>query len=44
MTQAGFQKNSKMYAGSERAWPEVLSSVKTYVDTGRPLEFAWKHP
>jgi hypothetical protein len=40
ITQAGFQKDSKMYAGCKRAWPEILSSVKTYVETGRPLGFA----
>jgi uncharacterized protein YndB with AHSA1/START domain len=29
MTQAGFKKDSKMYAGCKRAWPEILSNVKT---------------
>jgi uncharacterized protein YndB with AHSA1/START domain len=43
LTQAGFDSDSKVFAGCERAWPEILSSVKTYVETGRPLGFAWKH-
>ncbi len=43
ITQAGFEENSKLAAGCARAWPEILSSIKTYVETGRPLGFAWKH-
>jgi len=43
LTQAGFPENSEVRAGCARAWPEILSSVKTYVETGRPLGFAWKH-
>jgi hypothetical protein len=29
-----------------RAWTEILSSIKSYVETGKPLKplpFAWKH-
>ena len=43
LTQTGFDANSKVFAGCARAWPEILSSIKTYVETGRPLGFAWKH-
>jgi uncharacterized protein YndB with AHSA1/START domain len=43
ITQVGFEENSKLLAGCARAWPEILSSIKTYVETGRPLGFAWKH-
>jgi uncharacterized protein YndB with AHSA1/START domain len=43
ITQAGFEENSTLAAGCARAWPEILSSIKTYVETGRPLGFAWKH-
>jgi uncharacterized protein YndB with AHSA1/START domain len=43
ITQAGFEENSKLAAGCARAWPEILSSIKTYLETGRPLGFAWKH-
>ncbi|MGH9667934.1 MAG: SRPBCC domain-containing protein [Bryobacteraceae bacterium] len=43
VTQGGFTKDSKVFSGCVRAWPEILSSVKTYVETGRPLRFAWRH-
>ena len=43
LTQTGFEANSKLAAGCARAWPEILSSIKTYIETGRPLGFAWKH-
>ena len=43
VTQTGFEENSKLAAGCARAWPEILNSIKTYVETGRPLGFAWKH-
>jgi uncharacterized protein YndB with AHSA1/START domain len=43
ITQQGFEENSKLAAGCARAWPEILSSIKSYVETGRPLGFAWKH-
>lgn len=43
VTQTGFQENSKIFPGCIRAWPEIFSSIKTYLETGRPLRFAWKH-
>jgi uncharacterized protein YndB with AHSA1/START domain len=43
LTQVGFPENSKVFPGCNRAWPEILSSIKTYVETGRPLRFVWKH-
>ena len=43
LTQTGFPQNSEVFSGCNRAWPEILSSVKTYVETGRPLRFLWKH-
>jgi uncharacterized protein YndB with AHSA1/START domain len=43
VTQAGFEENSKMRADCARAWTEILSSIKSYVETGKPLPFAWKH-
>jgi uncharacterized protein YndB with AHSA1/START domain len=43
ITHVGFQENSKLFPGCKRAWPEILSSVKTYLETGRPLRFAWRH-
>ena len=42
VTQVGFEENSRLITGCARAWPEILSSIKTYVETGRPLGFAWK--
>ncbi len=43
LTQSGFGANSRVFNGCARAWPEILSSVKTYLETGGPLGFAWKH-
>jgi len=43
VTQVGFRANSKLFDGCARAWPEIMSSVKTYLETGRPLRFVWKH-
>ncbi|MCU1259337.1 MAG: hypothetical protein JWO80_2222 [Bryobacterales bacterium] len=43
VTQTGFEENGKQFTGCARAWPEILSSVKTYLETGRSLGFAWKH-
>ena len=43
LTQSGFRPDSHVMAGCARAWPEILSSMKSYVETGRPLGFAWVH-
>jgi uncharacterized protein YndB with AHSA1/START domain len=43
LTQSGFKEKSKVFTGCARAWPEILSSLKTYLETGCPLGFAWKH-
>jgi uncharacterized protein YndB with AHSA1/START domain len=43
VTHSGFGANSKMMSGCARAWTEIMSSVKSYVETGRSLGFAWKH-
>jgi uncharacterized protein YndB with AHSA1/START domain len=43
LTQSGFKESSKVFPGCARAWPEILSSVKTYLETSCPLGFAWKH-
>jgi uncharacterized protein YndB with AHSA1/START domain len=40
---AGFEENSKLFTDCARAWTEILSSVKSYLETGRPLQFVWKH-
>jgi len=43
VTQDGFQDDSKLFTGCARAWPGILSSIKTYLEAGRPLRFVWKH-
>jgi uncharacterized protein YndB with AHSA1/START domain len=43
VVQSGFAKDSKLRADCARAWTEILSSIKSYVETGRALPFDWKH-
>jgi uncharacterized protein YndB with AHSA1/START domain len=43
LTQTGFKAQSTLLPECARAWSEILSSLKTYLETGRPLGFAWKH-
>jgi hypothetical protein len=43
LTQTGFTQGSALREDCARAWAEILSSIKTFVETGRPLGFAWKH-
>ena len=43
VTQVGFQPNSQLFQACARAWPEIMSSFKTYIETGRSLRFGWKH-
>ncbi len=43
LTHSGFGDNSQLFSGCARAWPEILSSVKSYLETGRPLPFVWNH-
>jgi uncharacterized protein YndB with AHSA1/START domain len=43
LTQTGFKDQSKLLPQCARAWPEILSSMKSYLETGRALGFAWKH-
>jgi hypothetical protein len=43
LTQAGFEENSKVMTGCARAWPEILSSVKTYVETDSALPGSTRH-
>jgi uncharacterized protein YndB with AHSA1/START domain len=42
-TQSGFAEDSKLMADCARAWTEIMSSIKSYVETGKALPFAWKH-
>jgi uncharacterized protein YndB with AHSA1/START domain len=41
VTQTGFVEHSKLLPDCARAWPEILSSIKSCVETGRALGFAW---
>lgn len=43
LTQSGFAENSKLLPDCVRAWTEILSSIKSYIETGKPLSFDWKH-
>jgi len=40
--QSGFAADSKSFPAFADAWPEILSSLKTFLETGSPLAFAWK--
>ena len=43
ITQSGFAERSKLMLDCARAWTEIMSSMKSYVETGKPRPFAWKH-
>jgi hypothetical protein len=43
LTQDRFEENSKLFPQCFRAWTEILSSIKTYLETGRSIPFVWKH-
>jgi uncharacterized protein YndB with AHSA1/START domain len=43
VTQAGFASDSKLSAECARAWSEIISSIKSYIETGHPIPFLWKH-
>jgi uncharacterized protein YndB with AHSA1/START domain len=43
LNQTGFKDPSKLLPDCARAWAEILSSLKSYLETGRSLGFAWKH-
>lgn len=41
LTHSGFGDNSRLFSSCARAWPEILSSIKSYLETGSPLPFVW---
>jgi uncharacterized protein YndB with AHSA1/START domain len=41
VVQSGFAEDSKLRNDCARAWTEILSSIKSYVETGRALPFDW---
>ena len=36
-----FEPGSKVFEGISRGWPAVLSSLKSFLETGRALEPSW---
>jgi hypothetical protein len=43
VVQSGFAENSKLRDDCARAWTEILSSMKSYVETAGALAFDWQH-
>jgi uncharacterized protein YndB with AHSA1/START domain len=41
LTHQGFAEGSKFFAGISRGWPAILSSLKSILETGRPLEIPY---
>lgn len=41
VTQSGFPLDSKLMGECARAWSEILSSFKSFIETGHPLGFRW---
>ena len=37
MTHDEFEENSAVYRACSRGWPLILSSLKTLLETGKPL-------
>jgi uncharacterized protein YndB with AHSA1/START domain len=38
LTHEGFQEGGKMLSGVSKGWPAILSSLKSLLETGQPLE------
>jgi len=38
LTHEGFAEDSQFYAGISKGWPAILSSLKSLLETGQPLE------
>ena len=41
LTHEGFAEGSKFYAGISKGWPAILSSLKSLLETGQPLEIPY---
>ena len=41
LTHQGFRDGSKFFAGISRGWPAILSSLKSLLETGQPLEIPY---
>jgi uncharacterized protein YndB with AHSA1/START domain len=42
LTHQGFRDGSKFFAGISRGWPAILSSLKSVLETGKPLEIPFE--
>ena len=41
LTQEGFADGSKFFQGISKGWPAILSSLKSLLETGQPLEIPY---
>jgi uncharacterized protein YndB with AHSA1/START domain len=41
-THEGFPANSKLFPRISEGWPAVLSSLKTLLESGKPIPLTWK--
>jgi|SRR5665213_4386664 len=41
LTHEGFAEGSKFFSGISKGWPAILSSLKSTLETGRPLEIPY---
>jgi uncharacterized protein YndB with AHSA1/START domain len=41
LTHQGFAEGSKFFSGISKGWPAILSSLKSILETGRPLEIPY---
>ena len=42
LTHEGFAEGSKFYSGISKGWPAILSSLKSILETGTPLEIPYE--
>jgi uncharacterized protein YndB with AHSA1/START domain len=42
LTHEGFTEGSKFYSGISKGWPAILSSLKSILETGKPLEIPFE--
>ena len=42
LTHEGFAEGSKFYSGISKGWPAILSSLKSILETGKPLEIPYE--
>jgi uncharacterized protein YndB with AHSA1/START domain len=41
VTHEGFSPDSKIFPMISKGWPDILSSLKTLLETGQAIEFEW---